>query len=76
VGADLANTNETVYPQKQDNLTNIPIAVEIGGIAGSVVHRGRSQFPGVDRIDVQIPQGASNGCFVSVVVVSGSIVSN
>jgi uncharacterized protein (TIGR03437 family) len=76
VGADLANANETVYPQMQDNLTNIPIEVDIGGVAGTVTYRGRSQFPGVDQINVQIPQGVPYGCFVSLVVRSGSIVSN
>jgi hypothetical protein len=76
VGADLANTNESAYPQQQDNLTNIPIQVDIGGLPGNVVYRGRSQFPGVDQINVQIPQGVPYGCFVSLVVSSGSVVSN
>jgi uncharacterized protein (TIGR03437 family) len=76
VGADPLNTNETIYPQKQDNLTSIPMVVDIGGVAGNVVYRGRSQYPGVDQIDVQIPQGVPTGCYVSVVVSSGSIVSN
>jgi uncharacterized protein (TIGR03437 family) len=76
VGADLANTNETIYPQLQDNLTNIPIEVDIGGVPGNVVYRGRSQFPGVDQINVQVPTGVPYGCFVSLVVRSGSVVSN
>jgi hypothetical protein len=76
VGADTANTNEAAYPQKQDNLTGIPIEVDIGGVAGNVVYRGRSQFPGVDQINVQIPQTVTPGCYVSVVVKSGAIVSN
>jgi hypothetical protein len=76
VGGDAANTDETTYPQKQDNLTDIPIEVDIGGVAGSVTYRGRSQFPGVDQIDVQLPTTVPTGCYVSVVVRSGNEVSN
>ena len=50
--------------------------IYIGGISANVLYRGRSQYPGVDQIDVVIPLNVSPGCFVSVVAVSGSIVSN
>jgi uncharacterized protein (TIGR03437 family) len=69
--------DETVYPQTQTNLTNIPIEVDIGGVKATVTYHGRSQFPGLDQVQVQVPSGVS-GCYVSVVVVSGSgnVVSN
>ena len=59
------------------NLTNIPIEVDIGGVAAQVTYRGRSQWPGLDQIQVIVPAGVS-GCQVSVAVVSGSgsVVSN
>jgi uncharacterized protein (TIGR03437 family) len=75
VGADTSNDDKT-YPMKQNNLTAIPMQVYIGGLAATVQYRGRSQFPGVDQIAVTIPQQAPMGCAVSVVVVSGNIVSN
>jgi uncharacterized protein (TIGR03437 family) len=75
VGPDLSNDDRT-YPQKQNNLTNIPMQIHIGGISANVLYRGRSQYPGVDQIDVVIPLSVSPGCFVSVVAVSGPIVSN
>jgi len=75
VGADTANDDRT-YPQKQDNLTNIPMQVYIGGISANVLYRGRSQYPGVDQINVAIPANVTPGCYVSVVAQSGSIVSN
>jgi uncharacterized protein (TIGR03437 family) len=75
VGPDLSNDDRT-YPQKQNNLPNIPMQIYIGGISANVLYRGRSQYPGVDQIDVVIPLNVSPGCFVSVVAVSGSIVSN
>jgi uncharacterized protein (TIGR03437 family) len=75
VGADTANDDRT-YPLKQDNLTNIPLQVYIGGIPAIVTYRGRSQFPGVDQVQVTVPAGVPTGCFVAVVAVSGNVVSN
>jgi uncharacterized protein (TIGR03437 family) len=75
VGADTAN-DDKVFPQKQNNLTNIPFQVYIGGLQASVVYRGRSQYPGVDQVVVTIPSGVAVGCTVSVAAVSGNIVSN
>jgi uncharacterized protein (TIGR03437 family) len=75
VGADTSNDDKT-YPMKQDNLTNIPMQVYIGGIPVTPLYRGRSQFPGVDQVNVVIPSNVPVGCGVSVVAVSGNIVSN
>jgi len=75
VGADTSNS-DTTYPQNQNNLTNIPMQIYIGGISANILYRGRSQYPGLDQIDVVIPANVSFGCFVSVVVETSSIVSN
>jgi uncharacterized protein (TIGR03437 family) len=75
VGADTSNDDRT-FPQNQDNLTNIPMQVYIGGISANVAYHGRSQYPGVDQINVVIPNNVSFGCYVSVVAQSGSVVSN
>jgi len=75
VGADTANDDRT-YPMNQDNLANIPMTVYVGGIQASIAYRGRSQFPGVDQIVVTVPNNVTPGCTVSIVTVSGSIVSN
>jgi uncharacterized protein (TIGR03437 family) len=68
--------DETTY-QTQTNLANIPIEVDIGGVKANVTYHGRSQFPGLDQVQVQVPSGVS-GCYVSVAVISGSasLVSN
>lgn len=73
-GPDPANDDHT-YPQKQDNLTNLPLEVDIGGVEASISYRGRSQYPGVDQINVVVPQGVS-GCYVSVVAYNGTSISN
>lgn len=50
---------------------SLPAEVDIGGIKAEVQYHGRSQFPGLDQINVKVPQNVS-GCNVSVVVVTGS----
>lgn len=75
VGADPGN-NDRVFPQKQNNLTNIPTEVLIGGTSAAVLYRGRSQFPGVDQINVVVPAVVGAGCNVSLVVQSANYVSN
>lgn len=78
VGADTANDDRT-FPMKQDNLNNIS-ALYVGGIQAQILYQGRSQYPGVDQIDIIVPRGVTPGCFVSVVAVSGTgstaVVSN
>jgi len=75
VGSDTAN-DDRIYPQKQNNLTGIPMQVFIGGVAAPILYRGRSQFPGVDQINVTVPAGVATGCYVSLAVVSQNYVSN
>ena len=76
LGADTKN-NDRTYPNQQDNLNNA--TVYIGGVSSKVVYAGRSQFPGVDQIDVTVPEiggGFQGGCGVSVAVLAAKIVSN
>ncbi|HUE22158.1 MAG TPA: hypothetical protein VMQ86_10780 [Bryobacteraceae bacterium] len=49
--------------------------VFIGGIAATVQYAGRSGFTGLDQINVVVPAGIT-GCYVSVVVQTGTYVSN
>ena len=78
LGADPAN-DDRLFPQTQNNLVNnIPLQIFIGGVSASmsIVYAGRSQYPGVDQIDVTIPSSVRPGCFVSVVAQVGAVVSN
>lgn len=68
----IAGDESVAQPQ---DLSNIPIEVDIGGINSAVAFHGRSQYPGLDQINVVVPHGAL-GCSVSVVVRAGNIVSN
>jgi uncharacterized protein (TIGR03437 family) len=79
VGAAPNDDNHT-YPQGEVNLllppTSIPMTIYVGGVPAAIAYAGPSQYPGVDQINFTIPADAPQGCFVSLVVVSGSIVSN
>jgi uncharacterized protein (TIGR03437 family) len=76
IGAD-TNNDDRLYPQKQDNLAGIlGVQVFMGGISATVQYAGRSQYPGLDQYNVVIPASVTPGCFVSVVVQIGSMVSN
>jgi uncharacterized protein (TIGR03437 family) len=73
-GAGPVSGDESV-PQVPQNLSNIPVEVDIGGISATVNYHGRSTYPGLDQFNIVIPAGAV-GCYVSVVARSGNIVSN
>lgn len=72
VGADTKNDDKTYPAANYDNLTNIPMQAYIGGVSANISYRGRSPYPGVDQVNVTIPQGVPPGCNVSIVLVSGS----
>ena len=75
VGAD-PNDDDKLYPQKQDDLTTIPMQAFIGGVPATIAYRGRSGFPGLDQVVLTVPATAPTGCYVSLAIVSGNMVSN
>jgi uncharacterized protein (TIGR03437 family) len=75
VGPDPDN-DDRLYPQKLNNLTNIPMQVLVGNQPATILYRGRSPFPGVDQINITLPPNVSTGCYVSLIVVAGGVVSN
>ncbi|MEO8592210.1 MAG: IPT/TIG domain-containing protein [Candidatus Solibacter sp.] len=74
-GVGPIQSDETVQ-QQQVNMTNAPISVEIGGKPASLTYRGRTIFPGLDQINVVVPEQVRLGCNVPIVVKSRSIWSN
>jgi uncharacterized protein (TIGR03437 family) len=76
IGPDPGNPNETI-PQKSNNLAgSLPIEVDIGGISSTILYAGRSIYPGLDQINVSVPPNVTPGCHVSLIVKTGSYVSN
>jgi uncharacterized protein (TIGR03437 family) len=54
---------------------NVPITVWVGNQQATAQYHGRSQYPGLDQINIIVPSGAY-GCYVSVVVEGGNMVGN
>ena len=76
-GAD-TNNDDLNPPTHFDNLSGIT-AFYFGSVqvpAANILYQGRSGYQGVDQINVTIPANPPTGCAVSVVAVSGSVVSN
>lgn len=74
-GVGPASGNETIL-QTPVNLTNIPIEVDVGDLVATVAYSGRSIYPGLDQINLVIPPNVQPGCWVSVVVRSGTSIGN
>jgi uncharacterized protein (TIGR03437 family) len=67
--------DETVVIAAPQNLANLPFEFFIGNKPARVVYHGRSAFPGLDQIAVEIPAGVS-GCYASVYAKTGNLISN
>lgn len=72
LGADPNSSDDTTYPLPQNNLKNAQVYV--GGMLANVSYAGRSQYPGVDQINIVVP--SVSGCSISVVVVANGRASN
>ena len=76
-GSGLGNTgdSDTMNTSTPHAVANAP-TFYIGGMQVTPLYAGRSVYPGVNQINLTIPSGVAPGCGVSVVAVSGNIVSN
>lgn len=74
LGADAADS-DTTYTTTPHSV-NVPLTVYVGGIAVTPSYAGSAGFPGLNQINLTIPAAVQPGCGVSVVAVSGNIVSN
>ncbi|MEO5926734.1 MAG: hypothetical protein ABIR70_23170 [Bryobacteraceae bacterium] len=73
--------NETVAQtgvNASGDLVNIATTVTIGGKTAPLLYRGRTAFPGLDQINVQVPtlDTTTYGCTVSVVITTGGVQAN
>jgi hypothetical protein len=74
LGADTADS-DTVFTSNP-HAVGTPPTIYIGGVQANVLYAGSAGYPGVNQINVTVPSSVPTGCGVSVVAVSGSIVSN
>ncbi len=74
LGSDPASS-DTTFTTAPHNVGAQP-QIYIGGVAATVLYWGPSGYPGVNQINVTIPDSVPNGCWVPVAAVAGGVVSN
>ena len=82
LGADI-EASDTTYSATPHQITNIPLTIYLGGVQATVIWAGRSGYPGLDQINVQVPVepalGSGSylaipaGCAVSLTAVGGAV---
>ncbi len=74
LGADAADsdTTFTLTPHQ----INVALQIYIGGLPASINYQGASVYPGVNQVNVTIPNGVIAGCFVTIVGVAQGTTSN
>jgi len=74
LGADPDDSDTTFT--STPHAVNTPLRIYFGGVLATILYQGSSGYPGVNQINVTVPQSTSTGCSVAVLAVSGNIVSN
>ncbi|HTR39480.1 MAG TPA: hypothetical protein VMH80_26585 [Bryobacteraceae bacterium] len=74
LGADPSDS-DTTYTSTP-HVIHTPLQVFIGGLSASILYQGASTYPGVDQINLTIPNAVTEGCWVSIVAQTGNIISN
>ncbi|MEO8371974.1 MAG: hypothetical protein ABI806_22510 [Candidatus Solibacter sp.] len=62
--------------QVQADLTSIAVTATVGGLPATVVYRGRTVYPGLDQINIIVPNGVTPGCAVPLTLRTGAYASN
>ncbi len=71
LGSDPADS-DTTYTSTPHSVST-PVQVYVGGVpATNITFAGASVYPGVSVIQFSIPAGVPNGCYVPVVIVTGT----
>ena len=74
LGADPGDSDAvyTLTPHR----VNTPLQIYIGGILAAVSYQGGSGYPGVNVINLTIPDSVPTGCWVPLAAVAGGVISN
>ena len=79
LGASMADS-DTAYTTTPHGISvpQLPLQVLVGGVSATVSYQGRSGYPGLNQVNVTIPQDVPPGCAVSVVAVNSNyqVISN
>jgi uncharacterized protein (TIGR03437 family) len=75
LGANPADSDTTLT--LTPHAVNTPLQIYIGGLPATVLYAGASPYPGVNQINLTIPQGVPTGCWVPLVAITnGTSIGN
>ncbi len=74
LGADPADSDTTLIATP--HAVNTPLQIYLGGVLADILYQGSSAYPGVNQINLTIPNLVITGCYVPLVAVTGTIISN
>ena len=74
LGADPEDSDTTLT--LTPHAVNTPLQIYIGGVLATILYQGASVYPGVNQINVTIPQSVPTGCWVPLAAITGTVVSN
>jgi uncharacterized protein (TIGR03437 family) len=74
LGADPDDSDTTFSPAA--HIVHTPLQIYIGGVLATILYQGSSGYPGVNQINLTIPDSVPTGCWVPLAAVTGNIVSN
>jgi uncharacterized protein (TIGR03437 family) len=64
-----SDTTLTLTP----HAVNTPLEIFIGGVRATILYAGASPYPGVNQINLTIPQGVPAGCWVPLVAITNGV---
>ena len=74
LGSDPADSDTTFTTTPHG--VNTPLQIYVGGVPATVLYAGASGYPGVNQINVVIPDTAPTGCWISLAAVAGNVPGN
>lgn len=74
LGADPAD-GDTIFSSTPHSV-DTPLQVYIGGVQATILYQGSAGYPGVNQINVTIPDSVPAGCFVPAAAITGNVLSN
>jgi uncharacterized protein (TIGR03437 family) len=74
LGADPADS-DTAY-STTPHAVSTPLQIYFGGVLATILYQGSAGYPGVNQINITIPASVITGCYVPLVAVTGTVISN
>ena len=69
------NNSDTTYTTTPQPVST-PLQIYIASTPVTILYQGASSYPGVNQINMVVPDDAPNGCWVALAAVAGGVLSN